>query len=478
MSYRNKFVLWLIVANSYVTSVSGETRTEQGVGLSQQTSLNITVYNQDFTLVTDQREVNLVAGANQLAIRDVCARLRPETTVLKQTSSARDLKLTEQRFDHDILTPGNLLEKYVGHKVHVLRTDAQSGDEYQEEAEVLSTRDGIVLKLKDRIETGIPGRMVFAEMPPNLHDRPTLSVKLIAKEDGDYTLGLTYLCSGITWQADYVAKLSNQDTQLELSGWATINNNTRSIFNNAQFKLASATKFNTILSTATASIGSDLNPGKRGSNPFDDPYALLYYNIPYKVSIGENQSLQVSLLNVKQIPVHKEYVFTGMDEYFVQEDDEIANNAAAQVRLRFLNNSDAHLGFQLPSGVVRFYKTDASGQVDFINEDRMAAVAVNEELNLNLNSAPDVTISKWQTMFDILPLDPEGGRSFLSGFRYTVKNSRNTSAKVVIEEPIPGDWEIIQESLPHKMRKGRCAWIVDVPAQGEFALKYNVRVTP
>ncbi|MEK6750581.1 MAG: DUF4139 domain-containing protein [Pseudomonadota bacterium] len=453
------------------------TRPEQTLGLSEQKAVNITIFNQEYTSVTDQRDVNLHSGVNEIAVRDVCSRLRPETTMLRQTSSANEVKLIEQRFDHDVLTPGNLLEKYVGHTVHILRTDPQSGEDLQEKAAVLSTRDGIVLKLKDRIETGIPPRMAFVEMPPNLHDRPTLTIKLLAAQEGSYTLDLTYLCNGITWQADYVAKLSQNDTELEFSGWATIHNNTRSIFNNAQIKLASSTKYNALLANATASLGGDFSAVKRGS-PFDDPYALLFYDVPYKTSLSENQSVQASLLNAKGVPVHKEYVFTGNDEYYVQEDDEIAVGAAAKVRLRFANNSDAHLGLPLPAGVVRFYKNGAGGQVEFINEDRLAAVAVNEDINLNLSVADDVTINKWQTMFDILTMDAEGGRSFLSGYRYTIKNARATAVKAVVEEPIPGEWEIVQESQPHRMRKGRCVWMIDVPARSEAALKFNVRVTP
>ena len=44
-------------------------------------------------------------------------------------------------------------------------------------------------------------------------------------------------------------------------------------------------------------------------------------------------------------------------------------------------------------------------------------------------------------------------------------------------EPIPGDWEMLEESLPHKKAASNTAvWQVPVPALGSTTLTYRVRV--
>ena len=64
--------------------------------------------------------------------------------------------MIEQNFDFDLLTPQKLLEKYVGKNVRVVRTHPTTGEETTETALVLAANQGLVLRMGDRIETGVP----------------------------------------------------------------------------------------------------------------------------------------------------------------------------------------------------------------------------------------------------------------------------------------------------------------------------------
>ena len=101
-----------------------------------------------------------------------------EITALLRAVSGSPITLVEQNFDFDLLTPAKLLEKYVGREVTVLRTHPTTGAETSEKATVLATNGGTVLRFANRIEAGVPGRIVFDSVPANLRDRPTLSVLL------------------------------------------------------------------------------------------------------------------------------------------------------------------------------------------------------------------------------------------------------------------------------------------------------------
>ena len=198
--------------------------TERRSTLEDQQSVAVTIYNEDLALVKEARRVVLDPGRNRLALRDVSARMRPETAQLRSLSNPGSFELLEQNFDFDLLTPAKLLEKYTGRTVRVIRSHPTTGAETVESAKVLSTAEGVVLQIGDRIEIGAPGRIVFDGVPPNLRDRPTLVTELHNRVAGTQDVELTYLSGGLSWQADYVAELNAGDSALDLNGWVTLTN--------------------------------------------------------------------------------------------------------------------------------------------------------------------------------------------------------------------------------------------------------------
>ena len=146
--------------------------------LADQQGVAVTIYNENLALVKDQRKIQLGSGQSALAFRDVSAQMRPETAMLRSLTATGKLAVIEQNFDFDLLTPQKLLEKYVGKSVNVIRTNPATGAEDSEAAQVLSANNGVVLKIGDRIETGLPGRIVYPDVPANLRDRPTLVMAL------------------------------------------------------------------------------------------------------------------------------------------------------------------------------------------------------------------------------------------------------------------------------------------------------------
>jgi hypothetical protein len=201
--------------------------------LADQQGVAVTIYNQNLALVKDRRTISLPAGENVLSFREVSAQIKPETALL----SGGSLDILEQNFEFDLLTPQALLGKYVGQEVTVIRTHPTTGAETREKAKVLSTNDGVVLQLGDHIETGIPGRLVFDHVPENLRDRPTLTMLANSGTDKPQKVELSYLTSGLGWQADYVAELNPADNAMDINGWVTLTNQSGATYNNASLQL-------------------------------------------------------------------------------------------------------------------------------------------------------------------------------------------------------------------------------------------------
>src|SRR3954466_4266968 len=205
--------------------------------LSDQQSVAVTIYNENLALIKDMRRVSLAAGENRLALREVSGRMRPETAALRSISHPGALALIEQNFDFDLLTPAKLLEKYVGRTVRIVKTHPTTGAETIETATVLAASNGVVLKIGDRVETGLPGRIVYDGVPENLRDRPTLVTELNSARAGEQTVELSYLSGGLSWKADYVAELNAADNALDLNGWVTLTNQSGTAYPNARLQL-------------------------------------------------------------------------------------------------------------------------------------------------------------------------------------------------------------------------------------------------
>ncbi len=210
---------------------------EQRSTLADQQEVAVTIYNENLALIKDQRKVQLKRGTSNLAFRDVSARMRAETALLRSTSAPGSISVLEQNFDFDLLTPQKLLEKYVNRSVSVIRTNTATGVETTEQAQVLSANSGVVLKIGDRIEAGVPGRIIYNDVPANLRDRPTLVMQLDNTGSAQQDLELSYLTSGLAWKADYVVELNASDDKLDISGWVTLTNTSGATYRNAKLQL-------------------------------------------------------------------------------------------------------------------------------------------------------------------------------------------------------------------------------------------------
>jgi hypothetical protein len=197
-------------------------------------SLAVTIYNGDLALVQDRRDIDVKEGRQRLEFQDVSAQIRPETVTL----TAADIAIVEQNFDFDLLTPAKLMEKAVGQEVTIVRVNPATGAESREQAQVLATNSGVVLKIGQHIEVlrddGLPVRVIFDKVPENLRARPTLSVTVTGAHAGLRHTTLSYLTPGLGWKADYVALFDDGSGKIDVQGWVTLTNSSGTTYENAQ----------------------------------------------------------------------------------------------------------------------------------------------------------------------------------------------------------------------------------------------------
>ncbi len=458
--------------------------TESTSNLQDQQNVAVTIYNENLALVKDQRKIGIAGGQSALAFRDVSAQIRPETALLRSLSSPGKLNVVEQNFDFDLLTPEKLLEKYVGKTVNVIRTNPATGIESTESARVLAASNGVVMKIGDRIETGVTsnflGRISYPDVPVNLRDRPTLVMSLNNSGASQQEVELSYLTGGLGWRADYVAELNASDDKLDLSGWVTLTNTSGATYQNARLQLVAGDVNRVQDEMRPVRAMAKMEMAMPSAAPRMAEESLLEYHLytlDRPTTIAENQTKQVALLAANNIPARKELLLRGADYYYGSSYGDLGQKLKVGVFVEFDNKESAKLGMPLPKGVIRVYKKDGAGNAQFVGEDRIDHTPKNEMVRLKLGESFDVTADKKQTDFKKLPNPAKGNALYESAYEIVLKNARKEAVTVTVQEPIPADWKMLKETHPHtKATSNTAVWKVSIPAEGKVTLGYRVQV--
>jgi len=435
-----------------------------------QRDLMVTIYNGNLGLVKDTREAHLPAGTSEVQFADVAAQIDPTSVHLKSLTDPAGLRILEQNYEYDLLSSQKLLEKYVGKKVRLYQGNAS-----YVEATLLAT-DGPVFEINGQIHMGYPGQMVFPSLPENLVSKPTLLWLLRNGASAPQRIEASYLTGGITWKADYVVILNAADDRADLTGWVTVDNKSGATYQEAALKLVAgdlnraraegALRANEMaLKTAAAA------PASRDfvSEGFFE-YHL--YTLDGRTTIKDNQTKQLTLMSAANVPVKKELAFFGARDFYRSQYGTPMSNQKVSVFVELANAKANNLGVPLPKGKIRVYKADKSGSQQLVGEDWIDHTPQDEKVRIKMGEAFDVVGERTQRDWKKI-----GGSTYEVEWEISLRNHKKENVVVSVIEPIPGDWEVIQETERHeKLEAHTLRYEVPVPAEGAAKVTYRVRL--
>ena len=441
-------------------------------GADDRKAVSITVYNQNFGLVREVRELKALGkGKLELEFRDVAANIQPETVSIKPVS-AGGLRVLEQNYRYDLLTPQTLLEKYVGKRVRAYRYHEQTGKEDAADADLLSVEGGPVLRLNNEITFGYPGRLAFPRVPDNLIAKPTL-VWLVESAAAKQTVEVTYLTQNLNWSADYVLVLDDSEKKGDLNGWVTLVNQSGASYENAELKLVAGDVNRVQPPQKQVSYVLESHAARAPAPQFQEQALFEYhlYSLQRPTNVLQNEQKQVSLLSA-DINVNKKLIFFGQQYWFRAQYGQVVSNQKLGVYLDIQNSEQNHLGIPLPKGTLRVYKADKSGAKQFVGEDSIDHTPRDEKLRVKLGEAFDVVGERKQTEWNKL-----GTCVSESAWEIEIRNHKDSAIEVEDYEPIFGDWTMVSSSQPSQKKDATTfTFTIKVPARGSSKLNYKVRV--
>ena len=125
-----------------------------------------------------------------------------------------------------------------------------------------------------------------------------------------------------------------------------------------------------------------------------------------------------------------------------------------------------------PAGTIRVYQADSRGNALFAGEDHIGHTPKDEEVSLHIGNAFDIVSEHKQTDYKAI-----SSQVHEMEYEITLRNHKNVPVTVEVNEPIGGDWEMLDSSYKFTKTAAFAAQFeVPVEKDGTAVLRYRVRV--
>ncbi|MGA1863949.1 MAG: DUF4139 domain-containing protein [bacterium] len=432
----------------------------------------LSIYNSNFALLKEIREIYLPSGISELRFLDISRHINPGTVITKSKNNISGLEFLEQNYEYDLISPENLLDKYVGHSVTLIEKDDFSGSKGRLQAELLSNSREPIFLIGDEIHIGHPGRIVLPKLPEGLLTEPSLIWKLDATDSGKYTLDVSYLTEELNWSADYSLVLNSDNTRGDLLGWVTIKNNSGASFKQARVQLVSG-KVARVREPKPIRFKEADNYGTFSKGVSEEGiFEYHLYDLPSKMTLKDKEMKQVRLFSTERIPVKKELRYYGEQQYYQQRYREDSKTQSIGIYLEFENRKTFHLGIPLPEGIIRVYESDSDGSIQFLGEDNIPHTPEDGTVRVQTGFASDIIAERKQ-----MEWRKPSAELIEAVWEIIFKNYKNETAWIVLMESVPGDWEIMESSHHWKKEDAHTLrFDASVAPKSEEKIRYKIRI--
>ena len=474
------FVLFIVVAIGLVIGISptgvavGEEQINNAIIIdTEPEDLEVSIYNTDLGVVKEYRTKYLPAGISNVLYEGVASRIDP--TSVRLTATDATVTVLEQNFQYDLVSLEKILRKYIDKEIVAYQI---YGDKKEMVEGTLLSFSGTQLIIKDKqgmIQTLSSNNLLLPELPEGLMTKPTLEWIMDVNETGNRTLELSYMTSGMTWNANYVAVTNKNDSKLDLNGWVTITNNAGTTFKDTSLKLIAGDVHMAPKESALPYGGDyyDYVVAPAAAEQFEEETLFEYhmYDLQRRTTLRNNEQKQISLLEAAGLEVEKEYVFDDISNWWwYSRGWSDTGEKTVDVLLNFNNSEENNLGIPLPKGTVRVFKEDSEGKLQFVGEDSIYHTPKDETISLLMGQAFDIVGERKQMDFNEL------GGWYEYEWEVNLRNHKEGDIVVTVIERTGGDWEIISENYNHTKETNKIIkWQVPVKANGESTLTYTIR---
>jgi hypothetical protein len=480
----------------------------------------LTIYNQDFAVVREQIPLDLKRGANEVRVTEITAHLEPDSVILRDPKGQRALQILEQNYRADPISQGLLLSLYEGKEIDFLIADKDSkerivrgriirsgyvphqsgiqryGSQYAQRQSAYSQAAGSqpIVEVDGKLRFTLPGQPLFPSLTDDTILKPTIHWLLQTDKAGKLDAELSYITGGMSWKADYSMLARDEGDAIDVIGWVTMDNQSGRTFENARIKLMAGdvSKIQpdqTVLRSSLLPLGESYAgamPAAVTERAFED-YHLYTLNRP--TTLHDRETKQVEFLRAEGVNCKRLYVYAGvkidqnryrgyrLESLRSDRDYGTECNPKVWTMREFVNSKENHLGIPLPKGIVRFYRRDDDGQLEFTGENTIDHTPRDETVRVYTGDAFDLVGERRRTDYKI-----DETRNWLDeSFEIKLRNRKEKEAveiRVVEHLYRCVTWEIVEKSADFlKTDSQTIEFRIEVPAGQEKVIIYKAHYT-
>ncbi|HEY2391300.1 MAG TPA: hypothetical protein VGK22_08995 [Candidatus Angelobacter sp.] len=473
----------------------------------------LTIYNQSFAVVRQSLPLELKNGTSQVEITDITSHLEPDSVILRDLKSGRDLRILEQNYRSDVASQGRLLALYEGKTIEFLVADKDGnrklmpgkiirsgyiphyeaysgyGQQYyqSQQAYVAAGNGDPIIEIDGKLQFGLPGQPIFPALSNDTILKPTLSWLLQSDHAGTSNAEFSYVTGGMSWHADYNVVAPVTGNLLDIVGWVTLDNQTGKTFPNAHIKLMAGdvNKLQPGMGMADSVSGGYAMRAEAAApavteRSFDE-YHL--YTLERPATLYDRETKQVEFIRASGVPSQRIYVYDGakIDQNFRgyameairdMENFGVQSNPKIWTMVEFKNSKENHLGMPLPKGRVRFYRRDTDGQLEFTGENLIDHTPGDETVRLYTGNVFDAVGERTRTSYHL----DRNAHTIDESFQIKLRNHKKEPMDVRVVEHLYrwSNWDIAKNSDPfNKLDSKTMEFRVKVPPDGEKVMTYT-----
>ncbi|NEO72109.1 hypothetical protein [Moorena sp. SIO3H5] len=461
----------------------------------QSQGFSLTIYNQNFAVVREQRQLSLNQGTNLVRYEDVAAQIDPTSISFKSVTAPNSVMVREQNYQYDLLNPTTILNKSVGKTIRFRRVNPDGQIEIlvgtllnPPEVTVASQNSGggstrsqtLAIRLPNgNVVLNPSGEMELNEMPEGLVSRPSLVWKLQVSQAGDHATEVSYIANAITWKADYVAVVSEDESKVDITGWVTLENRSGATYENSQLQLI-AGDVRRVEESQQAEVmrleslwGGSIQPQFEEETFFE--YHL--YTLDGTTTVQNNETKQMTLLSAADVEVHRKLIFDSSKNWHYSSTKrpgkgEESYQDKVNVILDLANTKTNNMGMPLPKGKVRVYKADRRGNLQFLGEDLIDHTPKNEVVSLYIGDSFDVVGDRKRRAYKQI-----AKKVTEESIEISIRNRKEDQAQVWVVERFSGDWEILRSNHTYNQLDAKTVeFPISINPGEEVKITYSVMI--
>lgn len=524
---------WIILFPWAVSLWAQQPRGEIVSRASDRTGLAITLYHQNLAVVRDRRKVDLPPGPVRLALADLSPKIRPKTALFEPLPPL-SLRLLEQNFEFDLLSPSTLASGSLGQRVRLQGPEGPGSEGLLASLPVPADifpppRTPLEAKLdpmpavwraariyrgrwakipqvrKDPevlvhtpagFEPTTPETLAYRTLPAGLRASPTLleSIEAMAPSSGE--VQLTYLTEGLSWSVQYTGTYHPSEDRLDLLAMVTLTNDSGGAFPEARLQLVAGDP-NLVSDpdpqpvdpdvpkpdATSVTVAASLAPSFEEEKLAD--YHLFTLDRP--TTLAQGQTKQIQLFRVEGIPVRRLHQVNLFNNELPQD----LPRAEAQAFMRQIQESEASGWDALPiQAGLEWTNDEASGMGRTLPEGRLDMVEARADGGLvPLDSMPFESLSRGERS-ECWPGPARSwvGHRRLSNVKVTKRGVEATwevdlrhqapdPTPLVLRQWMEPGWILVRADLPsERPASNQLKFTLPAPPGGALGFTYTVRI--